>query len=523
MAVQNTPYTDLYTLNLDWVMRAVMNLQKAWAGFQVEWGKDIAAQVDAWLSAHPEATTTVLDGSIDTVKFVSGLRQLAELYVTPQKYGAVGDGVTDDKKAFLEAISSGKPVIVPEASYYMNEDIFTDDSIVVKDLGSYTGHKLFVSRKISKAPLSVVSRIRIPMTGLIGSTAISGCCINGNTGKLIVAGYEDSYIYQINPNTGAIEAAGTVSQLGHANTLTFYPAANKYYATPAQSIGTIIELNTDLTFSQTIVLPSMSIIPWRFVYDADHDVFFAGNDQWTYVYDSTMTTVLKVIEHYPNTLMNSTYDNVRDTLSQGSCVYEGQMIFGVWIQGLLSTPTYAPCYARLGIFNWEDLTVKGCWDIPLLVNEEFEDMDVLNDELIMVSNAVGTSQNDLIITRLNVKDVYISPVETYPIEEAGADYTANSYCTSADTDRILSMRKGDVGLIDFNLRLAAAIPANTLNVQIGVLPYRLVRSVNLTVPNDAGDGTLYVNLAVSGEITISNYNAVSLQGFFRASVPVFCR
>ena len=54
MAFQNFPYTDLHTLNLDWILKTVRELQEAWNGFQVNWGQDVAEQVDKWLEEHPE-------------------------------------------------------------------------------------------------------------------------------------------------------------------------------------------------------------------------------------------------------------------------------------------------------------------------------------------------------------------------------------------------------------------------------------------------------------------------------------
>ena len=58
--------------------------------------------VSAWLADHPEATTTVVDGSITPDKLspelAAGLR-----IVTPEMFGAVGDGVADDTAAIQTA------------------------------------------------------------------------------------------------------------------------------------------------------------------------------------------------------------------------------------------------------------------------------------------------------------------------------------------------------------------------------------------------------------------------------------
>ena len=48
--------------------------------------------VTEWLDEHPEATTTVQDGAITYTKLHKSLKS----YVTPEMFGAVGDGVSDD-------------------------------------------------------------------------------------------------------------------------------------------------------------------------------------------------------------------------------------------------------------------------------------------------------------------------------------------------------------------------------------------------------------------------------------------
>lgn len=71
----------------------------------------INSAVANWLAAHPEATTTVQDGSITESKFTNALKQKTiNSYVTPEMFGAIGDGVTDDTTAIQNAVQSGKPV-----------------------------------------------------------------------------------------------------------------------------------------------------------------------------------------------------------------------------------------------------------------------------------------------------------------------------------------------------------------------------------------------------------------------------
>lgn len=78
----------------------------------------VDAAVQEWLDDHPEATTTVQDGAITEAKISSSfLHEIKNNYVTPQMYGAMGDGSTDDTQALQTAFDSGFDVFIPTGTY----------------------------------------------------------------------------------------------------------------------------------------------------------------------------------------------------------------------------------------------------------------------------------------------------------------------------------------------------------------------------------------------------------------------
>ena len=71
-------------------------------------GLQIQEYVDDWLNDHPEATTTVQDGAITEAKLADALKlKTIKDYVTPEMFGAIGDGVADDSVAIQYASQNG--------------------------------------------------------------------------------------------------------------------------------------------------------------------------------------------------------------------------------------------------------------------------------------------------------------------------------------------------------------------------------------------------------------------------------
>ena len=84
-----------------------------WADVGLPTDAQTAQAVSDWLDAHPEATTTVQDGSLTEAKFSNALKLKAiKEYVTPEMFGAVGDGVADDTEAFQRAVDSSSKLLV---------------------------------------------------------------------------------------------------------------------------------------------------------------------------------------------------------------------------------------------------------------------------------------------------------------------------------------------------------------------------------------------------------------------------
>ena len=119
----NNPYIpgDPYSYDLKWVIQQI----KAW--------KDPEASA-AEAKASAEAAAASAETATDAAQQLTG----AIYYVTPQMFGAVGDGTADDTDAFRDAISDGHPIIVPAGTYRLTGRLTISSNTVMIGFGKPT-------------------------------------------------------------------------------------------------------------------------------------------------------------------------------------------------------------------------------------------------------------------------------------------------------------------------------------------------------------------------------------------------
>lgn len=99
---------------------------------------DVDEAVQDWLDEHPEAVTTVQDGSLTKIKFSDVLKAEAiKDYVTPQMYGYTeGADLGTYLQMAVNAIDSGV-VFIPKGTYTMRTGVALKSNVTV--MGDYSG------------------------------------------------------------------------------------------------------------------------------------------------------------------------------------------------------------------------------------------------------------------------------------------------------------------------------------------------------------------------------------------------
>lgn len=170
MDLFNIPFYRSYEADLGWVMRKIKELAKK---IDDLYNFGLYNYVEKVLTAHPEWTTTVMDGAITKIKINDTfLKEIENGYVTPEQFGAVGDGVTDDTEAFSNMLSSDiKLWFIPKKTYLIKRTLNVD-GITICGASSNQSILLFDSSDGLKYENNIIlSNIRLRGNGT--NTAIS--------------------------------------------------------------------------------------------------------------------------------------------------------------------------------------------------------------------------------------------------------------------------------------------------------------------------------------------------------------
>ncbi len=146
-------------------------------------------------------------------------------YVTPQAYGAKGDGVTDDTAAFQSAVNAGD-LVVPPATYLINGNIYVPS---YRNVQCQPGANLHTTRHDSHES-GVITFKAVSYSSLIGCT-ISGA---NTTTQPVLDGNQWNYLVWVSSSSNIVVTGNTLKNAFANGALRFDAEGNSN--TPSTNI-----------------------------------------------------------------------------------------------------------------------------------------------------------------------------------------------------------------------------------------------------------------------------------------------
>ena len=140
------PLSNAYSVNLDWIIKQVkiateefIKLDKDFKNLDEEF-IELKTYVQNYFSSLvlDDAVREELEKMIADGEFEAILQGLLNMVVNVKTFGAVGDGVTDDYQAVVDAIASagrGGHIYFPQGKYYLSQNPDATDLTVYMDTG----------------------------------------------------------------------------------------------------------------------------------------------------------------------------------------------------------------------------------------------------------------------------------------------------------------------------------------------------------------------------------------------------
>ena len=321
------------------------------------------------------ATLSNASGSNKILTFNSsgGVEALSGGYVTPQMFGAKGDGTTDDTAAFEAALASGERVVVPMATYKLTQVLWADDSVAVNDSGTYNTKPLIISRNLREsAPIERIIKQFNASTGNIRDYTLRGACYDSTNDRIVVAygtSYEDendstdlvltAYTTDFEPVSGMSKV---ITGAGQGAGICYNPATNKIYVAcqnggHSSDIGLV---NPDtLALSSWQALTPSTQAARGIMYDEENGIYYvtrAEQDGYTNVaYDSAFNPLGEDFYTREDQVKEAAGLSASDAL-----VAEQAVVYGQQILQLFS----GPGAAYIAQYDYANHCLKKAYRIP---------------------------------------------------------------------------------------------------------------------------------------------------------------
>ena len=340
-----------------------------------------AANVAANIANMPEVlrqlsvtlADTTGDNKIICLDHNGNVSALSAGYVTPLMYGAKGDGTTDDTAAFEAALASGERVVVPMATYKLTQVLWTDDSVVVNDSGTYNTKPLIVSKDVrDSAPVEHVVKQFNASTANVRDYSLRGACYDSANDRIVVA-YGTSYT-DIN---------------GQGAGICYNPNTHKIYA--ACGNGTngrkIAVIDPDTLALESWQPAPVSYRVWGIAYDPDNDMYYCTYEvDGEFVNGAVSSSFGLIDKAFP--VLTDTVKEAAGLSASDVLVAEQAVVYGQQILQLFS----GPGAAYIAQHNYADNSLKKAYRIAsdYLTGDDPKALVNVSGKIYMLTDIAGT-------------------------------------------------------------------------------------------------------------------------------------
>lgn len=398
------PYSNFHDMNMDWLLTHWIELEEEWEKYKANidteiseldafkeffeaWiGDNISESVYEWLESHPEAITM-------------------NWFVTPQMYGAAADGVTDDLTAFNAAIASGKQVIIPAGSYFLSETIFSDESVIYQDDGTYTNKTVFTSRTLSdNAP--VVGALPDVNLASLGMRGIQSAAFNTRRRKLVLGTHLSvanslPILVEIEPWSSTPLRSIENASFGHVNDMTYNPRTDQILVVTG-NVNEIVPVNAAEFTITNAVYTDIGETLNEISYDEVDDLYIVRAQSGCYMLDNEFNMVRKVFENDQD-LNDYPYRDIQGAYFQGSTFFRSQFLTVYWLWGT----TGSTSFARIAQYDYATGYVKKMYDVAETLSDcEPETVVAIDNDLYILSYI----NESLAIRQVIIPKATLSPV-----------------------------------------------------------------------------------------------------------------
>ena len=343
-----------------------------------------------------------------------------------------GNGLHNDTTGFEGALVSGKKISIPTGNYRLTKTLWSDDSVVVDNKGTFPNKKLIVSKALRDDAIieHFYGRFNSKWGRLANSNLTDlyrlqgGCYVKIGSTRRIVLSYSTEYnnvsdstdmiLVAYNADTLAPIASTVVVGGGHGNSLCYNPTTNKIYSCtgngPAANQIAVIPATfsgTTGSITPTFIQPISGSRCWMIAYDKDANIYYLQYTKNSVAYlgafDSdfnqldfeipligptgqTITDIYKL--PYPK------YDSTKpdELMSQQTTVINGQLLTVFYISRKGGNE-FGSNGAFIGQYNYAEKNFKKVWRLPNIHPQHEPECMVEVDGRIFLFSNIGVGTN----------------------------------------------------------------------------------------------------------------------------------